>query len=87
MMAQEAAEMKRVLKKQKRQSKKAKATQQKRRCRIESSDTDTDNDTGTRPSDLESQDKDGYDTDEVSFSNEKPFDYQEDIKQEPMDHE
>ena len=76
MMAEAAAELKRVEKKKKRQTKKAKADQQKRRCRIESSDTDTD--TGTQKSDLEAVDKDGFDTDEESYSKEQPFDFQGD---------
>ena len=78
MMAEAAAELKRVEKKKKRQTKKAKADQQKRRCRIESSDTDTDTDTGTQKSDLEAVDKDGFDTDEESYSKEQPFDFQGD---------
>ena len=85
MMADAAAELKRVEKKKKRQTaKKAKADQQKRRCRIESSDTDTDTDTdtATRPSDVNSVDKDGFDTDEESYSKDQPFDYERDAAME-----
>lgn len=83
MMADAAAELKRVEKKKKRQTaKKAKADQQKRRCRIESSDTDTDTDTATRASDVNSVDKDGFDTDEESYSKEQPFDYERDAAME-----
>ena len=78
MMADAAAELKRVQKKKKRQTKKAKADQQKRRCRIESSDTNTDTNTATRASDLDLVDKDGFDTDEQSYSKEQPFDFQDD---------
>ena len=87
MMANAAEEAKRTLAKQnknkRRKQKAAQARTSRQPPELDTSDS-SGSDTPTHGSSL---DQDGYDSDEISFSKEMPFDYQAGVKSEPMDDE